>query len=143
MSSFVQNWKNYGQKLGVCGIIRYFCSVLINPHQHMKRHLSIRILLLLVCSLLSLNLIAQPRNPMRATDDAFFQSDEARRIGDQMLLYQRVTGGWPKNIDMARNLTPEERARIARDKQRDDDSTIDNGATTMQMKYLARLYKQT
>ena len=109
----------------------------------MKRHLSIRILLLLVCSLLSVSLIAQPRNPMRATDDAFFQTDEARRIGDQMLLYQRVTGGWPKNIDMARDLSPEERARIARDKQRDDDSTIDNGATTMQMKYLARLYKQT
>ena len=109
----------------------------------MKRRLSIRFLLLLVCSLFAVNLIAQPRNPMRATDDAFFQTDEARRIGDQMLLYQRVTGGWPKNIDMARNLTPEERARIDRDKQRDDDSTIDNGATTMQMKFLARLYKQT
>ena len=109
----------------------------------MKRHLSLCFLLLLVCSLLTVNLIAQPRNPMRATDDAFFQTDEARRIGDQILLYQRVTGGWPKNIDMARELGPEERAQIARDKQRNDDSTIDNGATTMQMKYLARLYKQT
>ena len=109
----------------------------------MRHYLSIRFVLLLVCSLFSVNLFAQPRNPMRATDDAFFQTEDARRIGDQILLYQRVTGGWPKNIDMARELGPEERAQVARDKERDDDSTIDNGATTMQMKFLARLYKQT
>jgi len=36
---------------------------------------------------------------MRETSQEFFQSDEARRIGDQLLLYQRVTGGWPKNIE--------------------------------------------
>jgi len=36
---------------------------------------------------------------MRETSQEFFQSDEARRIGDQLLLYQRVTGGRPKNIE--------------------------------------------
>lgn len=69
--------------------------------------------------------------------------DEKRRIGDQILLYQRVTGGWPKNISMTRPLTAEERNQVLADKQRCDDSTIDNGATTEQIVFLARLYQQT
>ena len=33
---------------------------------------------------------------MHETDPAYFKTDEARQVGDQLLLYQRVTGGWPK-----------------------------------------------
>ena len=85
-----------------------------------------------------------PRNlPLRDKSPEFLRSAEARRIGEQVLLYQRDTGGWPKNIDMARALTDEERAQITRDKARRDDSTIDNGATTLQMVFLARLYEAT
>ena len=80
---------------------------------------------------------------LRETRSEFFTTDEARRIGDQVLLYQRVTGGWPKNINMARPLTADEKAAIAVDRQRRDDSTTDNGATTMQMTFLARLYQAT
>ena len=68
---------------------------------------------------------------------------EMRRVGDEMLLYQRATGGWPKNVYMSRQLSSEEQAQVVRDKQRRDDSTVDNGATTSQMKYLAQLYQQT
>ena len=82
-------------------------------------------------------------NPLRRTAAAFFQTDTARLIGEQVLLFQRVTGGWPKNIDMARRLTDEERARVEADRSRRDDSTIDNNATTTQMDFLARLYRQT
>ena len=80
---------------------------------------------------------------MRETSQEFFQSDEARRIGDQLLLYQRVTGGWPKNIDMAKPLSDKEREKIAADKQKHNDSTIDNDATTLQIYFLARLYQST
>ena len=80
---------------------------------------------------------------MRSTDPEFFKTDEARRIGDQILEYQRVTGGWPKNIDMARRMTDSEHALVLKEKSRTDDSTIDNNATTMQMSYLARLWQQT
>lgn len=73
--------------------------------------------------------------------DEYYKSDEARRIGDQVLLYQRVTGGWPKNINMARPLTAEERAQVLNDKERQDDSTTDNGATNQQMLFLAKLYQ--
>ncbi|WP_301708556.1 pectate lyase, partial [uncultured Duncaniella sp.] len=77
------------------------------------------------------------------TDPEFFMTEEARRIGDQVLLYQRVTGGWPKNIDMARPLDEKDAARVLDEKKRRNDSTTDNNSTTIQMAYLARLYKAT
>ena len=80
---------------------------------------------------------------MRETSPEFFQSEEARRIGDQLLLYQRVTGGWPKNIDMAKPLSDQERENVVADKQKRNDSTTDNDATTLQMNFLARLYQYT
>ena len=73
----------------------------------------------------------------------FFKSEEARRVGDQVLLYQRITGGWPKNTNMVRPLSESERDSLLVQKQRIDDSTVDNNATTTQMAYLARLYAQT
>lgn len=87
---------------------------------------------------------AQKRsNPLRETSPAFFKTAEARRIGDQVILYQRVTGGWQKNVDMSRRLTDEEREQVLAEKNRRDDSTTDNDATTTQMNYLARLYQAT
>ncbi len=87
---------------------------------------------------------AQRKNHrLRETDEAFFATDEARRIGDQVLLFQRSTGGWPKNIDMAAPLTETERQAVLQERSRRDDSTIDNGATTLQLVYLARLYRAT
>lgn len=87
---------------------------------------------------------AQKKNAMlKRTSLEFFKSDEARRIGDQVLMYQRVTGGWPKNIDMVRELDDNERARILQEKDRRYDSTTDNDATILQLRYLARLYKAT
>lgn len=83
------------------------------------------------------------RNPIRETSEKFFSTEEARRIGDQILLYQRCTGGWPKNINMSRDMTTEEKEKVLSQKNRKDDSTTDNGATNMQMTYLARLYKAT
>ena len=46
-----------------------------------------------------------------------FVTPEARRIGDQLLLFQRETGGWPKNIDMVTPLNDEERAEIEAEKR--------------------------
>jgi len=80
--------------------------------------------------------------PTQENDD-FYKTAEARRIGDQVLLYQRVTGGWPKNINMSRPLSDEERSEVLGDKQRRDDSTTDNGATSMQIVFLARLWQAT
>lgn len=55
-----------------------------------------------------------------------------------MLLYQRAAGGWPKNVDMARPLSPAERQRV-RAERSSPDATIDNGSTYTQLVFLARV----
>lgn len=67
----------------------------------------------------------------------------AERIGDQVLAYQRITGGWPKNIDMAAPLTAAQIDSVAACRDNRHDSTTDNNATTTQMRFLARLYGAT
>ncbi len=90
------------------------------------------------------DLTAQPHSKgLREKSKDFFRTEEAAIIGDQVLAYQRCTGGWPKNIDMARRHTQTELAAVRSEKSRRGDSTIDNDATTMQMTYLARLYAAT
>ena len=70
---------------------------------------------------------------------AWYATAEAIRVADNLLLFQRDTGGWPKNIDMAALLTDAEKAALNRQKA-DDDSTIDNDATYTQLAFLARVY---
>ena len=69
----------------------------------------------------------------------WYASAEALRIADNVLLYQRGSGGWPKNIDMAKPLGDSAKASLLRD-QKKTDSTIDNGATYTQLTFLARVY---
>ena len=76
-------------------------------------------------------------------NDSFFTTDEARRIGDNVLLYQQTTGGWPKNVKMQEPLDSAEKAAVAGEKTNVNESTIDNGATTTEIIYLARLYNAT
>ena len=106
-----------------------------------------RMLFVLCILSVSTELVAQNRRSWRRALNEqrpeYFKTDEARRIGDQVLLYQRVTGGWPKNTNMVRPLSESERDSLMLQKQRIDDSTVDNNATTTQMAFLARLYAQT
>jgi PelA/Pel-15E family pectate lyase len=70
----------------------------------------------------------------------WYGGDEAARIADNLLLYQLNTGGWPKNIEMAKVLTEEERVALLKQKSSDAESTIDNGATYRQLAFLARVF---
>lgn len=69
----------------------------------------------------------------------WYASDEAVRVADNVLAYQRDSGGWPKNIDMAKPLNESQRAAVLKEKS-ETDSTIDNGATYTQLVYLARVH---
>lgn len=101
-----------------------------------------RFLTLALCALLTTVLHAQSgKDILRCTADSFFLSPKAQEVGNQVLLYQRATGGWPKNIDMTRPLSAADTERVSQDRLRTDDSTIDNGATTLQITFLARLYQ--
>lgn len=75
-------------------------------------------------------------------EEGWYASDEALRIADNILLYQFESGGWPKNINMARVLSEAEKARILA-RKKEEAATIDNGATYTQMRFLARVYEAT
>lgn len=72
----------------------------------------------------------------------FYSGDEAIRIADNVLLYQRNTGGWPSNIDMARELTENQKRQVHQDKNKPD-SLLDNSATHTQIRYLAKVFNVT
>jgi PelA/Pel-15E family pectate lyase len=67
------------------------------------------------------------------------QDAESLRIADNILLYQRNSGGWPKNVDMAKVLSDDQKDSLLRQKK-NNDSTIDNGATYKQLSFLAKVY---
>ncbi|HEX8737093.1 MAG TPA: pectate lyase [Pyrinomonadaceae bacterium] len=68
----------------------------------------------------------------------WYAVDEATRIANQVILYQRENGGWEKNVDMAAMLTQSEREKLLKEKS-SLETTIDNGATTTQLRYLAKV----
>lgn len=68
-------------------------------------------------------------------------------VADNMLLFQRSYGGWPKHyqeqkVDYKKTYTEQEKASVTDEKNRND-ATIDNEATTKEIKYLVKAYKQT
>lgn len=71
--------------------------------------------------------------------DEWYATVEALRIADNLLVYQRDSGGWPKNIDMAKPLGDSQRVAVLRQKNKND-STIDNSATFTQLSFLARVF---
>ena len=81
-------------------------------------------------------------NDCLSQEASWYQTSEALQIADNMLLYQRSTGGWPKNIDMTLPLNKDEKQQILKYKDTND-ATIDNTATTKQLKFLARVYSAT
>ena len=80
--------------------------------------------------------------PLLDKPDAWFSTTEAAGIVDTLLLYQRSSGGWPKNIDMGTALEPAKRAGVE-DAKDLNDATIDNGATCTQIRLLARFVSTT
>lgn len=73
----------------------------------------------------------------------WYGSEEAQRIADNVLLYQYNTGGWYKNIDMTEKLSAADKKAIEANKSSRTESTIDNNATTTQIRYLAKVYTAT
>jgi PelA/Pel-15E family pectate lyase len=73
-------------------------------------------------------------------ETAWWKSEAARQLVTNILAHQYPSGGWPKNKDMSKPLTPELRAELA---QRDEGATIDNGATHSQIRVLARYHAIT
>lgn len=73
----------------------------------------------------------------------WYQTDEAARIGDQIVLFQKENGGWEKNVDMSAMLTLAEREKLMNSRAAVSETTIDNRATYSQLEYLAKLISGT
>jgi len=70
----------------------------------------------------------------------WYESAEARAIADSVIRYQSPQGAWPKNIDLA--TLPRSAADIPSPAD-GRANTIDNGATTTPMKFLALMVEAT
>ena len=72
----------------------------------------------------------------------WYKSDEAKQIADNVLLYQAENGGWEKGRNKLKALSESEREAIAARKSRMR-TTIDNRATYLEIRFLARIYEAT
>jgi PelA/Pel-15E family pectate lyase len=68
----------------------------------------------------------------------WFASAEAARIADNVLVYQRDNGGWPKGKDLHRTIPDREKAALQKQKGLSD-TTLDNGGTHTQIWFLAKV----
>ncbi len=73
----------------------------------------------------------------------WYGSNEAIRIANNMLLFQKDNGGWFKNIDMSVALDEEQKKRLREEQSEVVGTTIDNDATFIQTEFLARVYQET
>lgn len=67
----------------------------------------------------------------------WYAGSEARSIADQLIARQMDNGGWQKNLPYQHLLTDDELAHVQRSGV---GATIDNGSTTTEMRFLARVY---
>jgi pectinesterase len=74
--------------------------------------------------------------------EEWYGSEESIRVAENVLLYQRDIGGWPKNLPLHKPLTEPEKATI-HDEKGLNDAIFDNSATTTEMKFLARMFNKT
>lgn len=79
---------------------------------------------------------------IRKSDASWFGTEEAKKIAENVLLYQRDIGGWPKNIQMQNELTPSQKKELLEIKKTTKETTTDNEATTQEMLFMSKMYTQ-
>ena len=82
-------------------------------------------------------------NIIHQNKDDWFKTNEAKEIAENVLLYQREIGGWPKNIQMQNPLSEAEKQHLKALKSSTKEITTDNGATIQEMLFLSKMYAQT
>ena len=76
------------------------------------------------------------------SESVWFASNEAKAVAENVLLYQRNIGGWPKNIQMQIPLNEVEKQKLIDLKPDTKEVTTDNGATCQEMLFLSKMYAQ-
>ncbi|TBV27637.1 pectate lyase [Meridianimaribacter sp. CL38] len=104
--------------------------------------------LVILIALITLNVQSQVhdkswRHIIYGKEASWFATDEAKEVAQNVLLYQRDVGGWPKNIQMHKPLSEKEKQELLNLKSVGDNATIDNGATIQEMLFLSKMFRQT
>jgi PelA/Pel-15E family pectate lyase len=71
-----------------------------------------------------------------------YKPDEITAIADNILLFQKDNGGWPKNYDMQAVLTPGQADSLIKVKSTEN-TTFDNRTTYSHIAYLCKVYNYT
>ncbi len=71
-----------------------------------------------------------------------YKATDIADVADNILLYQKDNGGWPKNYDMLAILTPEQKDSLVKDKKVLN-TTFDNRTTYSHIAALAKVYYVT
>lgn len=69
---------------------------------------------------------------------AWWSSAEAIRIAENVMLYQKNIGGWPKNTNMQLVLSQSQKDALIAAKPGNKDCTIDNSACYYELMYLSK-----
>jgi len=108
------------------------------------------LLIIVLVSLANLQVEAQKKPEEMSWKDVVFKqpdnwyaTEEALAVAENVLLYQREVGGWPKNTPMHQTLSTEEKENLMKLKKSDEDVTIDNGAIYLEMIYLSKVYNKS
>jgi pectate lyase len=98
------------------------------------RSIPFRLLLAIAALLCAGAVDAGPQDYLKKSDD-WFAGDDAKRIAKNILSFQSKSGAWPKNVDTTTGPYSGDRSKLK--------GTYDNGATTDELRFLARLYAAT
>jgi PelA/Pel-15E family pectate lyase len=71
-----------------------------------------------------------------------YTENQITEIADNILIFQRNNGGWPKNYDMQAILTSDQVQKLI-DTKKDLHTTFDNSTTYTHVEYLAKVYTIT
>ena len=71
-----------------------------------------------------------------------YKPTEITAIADNILLFQKENGGWPKNYDMQAILTADQVDSVQKGKSLQN-TTFDNRTTYSEIEYLAKVYDYT
>jgi pectinesterase len=73
----------------------------------------------------------------------WYGSAEAIGVAENVLLYQRNIGGWPKNTQMHKTLTESQKDDLRKLQAEGEGATTDNGATCTELTFLSKVYEKT
>ena len=71
-----------------------------------------------------------------------YKATDITQVADNILLFQKANGGWPKNYDVMAILTDAQKDSVLRAKN-ETNTTYDNGSTYTQITCLANVYTET